>query len=92
MLEVELKASLVNLSTDQIRDSAEKIGFQVKKRLREIDMYFNGNERDFRTPMKLCDCEAAKISPMEGLPRFSSLTKVPNRIKSLVLEPNLKLL
>ena len=32
MLEVELKASLVNLSTDQIRDSAEKIGFQVKKK------------------------------------------------------------
>lgn len=48
MLEVELKVSLADLSTDQIRDSAEKIGFQVKKRLREIDMYFNGNERDFR--------------------------------------------
>ena len=32
MLEVELKVSLADLSTDQIRDSAEKIGFQVEKK------------------------------------------------------------
>ena len=86
MLEVELKASLVNLSTDQIRDSAEKIGFQVKKRLREIDMYFNGNERDFR------DTDEALRRRQRQMCIRDRLTKVPNRIKSLVLEPNLKLL
>ena len=49
MLEVELKASLVNLSTDQIRDSAEKIGFQVKKRLRDF--------RDTDEALRLRSCQ-----------------------------------
>ena len=48
MLEVELKASLEGFSPEEIQKKAQDIGFRMKNELREIDMYFNGNDRDFR--------------------------------------------
>lgn len=47
MLEVELKASLAGIAPEQIQETAERMGFLFGKSLREIDIYFNGNDRDF---------------------------------------------
>ena len=60
MLEVELKASLEGFSPEEIQKKAQDIGFRMKNELREIDMYFNGNDRDFRVTdeaLRLRSCQ-----------------------------------
>ena len=48
MYEVEIKASLAGLTKEQLRAAAEKKGFSQVRTLQETDLYFNGNDRDFR--------------------------------------------
>ena len=48
MLEVEIKANLTEFAKENIRDKAEKLGFVYSSTLKETDLYFNGNDRDFR--------------------------------------------
>lgn len=47
MLEVELKASLDGFSLEKIQKKAQDMGFCLQQELREIDIYFNGCDRDF---------------------------------------------
>lgn len=47
MLEVEIKAALGQLKKEQLQNAAEKIGFTPAGSLQEIDIYFNGNDRNF---------------------------------------------
>lgn len=48
MLEIELKASLLGIDTNQLKDAFSKAGFKKGLRKEETDLYFNGNDRDFR--------------------------------------------
>lgn len=48
MLEIELKASLSGIDTVQLRDALKETGFTKGLRKEETDLYFNGNDRDFR--------------------------------------------
>lgn len=48
MYEVEIKASLDGITKEQLRTAANTAGFSYLESLRETDIYFNGNERDFR--------------------------------------------
>ncbi len=48
MLEIELKASLSGINTGQLRDALKETGFTKGLRKEETDLYFNGNDRDFR--------------------------------------------
>lgn len=48
MLEVELKASLGDLTAEELEKRALALGFLPEERVREEDVYFNGAERDFR--------------------------------------------
>ena len=48
MLEVEIKAALGRMSVDDVIAEAEELGFSYDRTLRETDVYFNGNDRDFR--------------------------------------------
>lgn len=60
MLEVELKASLKGFTTTQIKEASQELGFNPQRSLREIDVYFNGSSRDFRTTdeaLRLRSCQ-----------------------------------
>ncbi len=60
MLEVEFKASLSGFSMEEIHQKALETGFHQEKHLKEIDVYFNGNDRDFRTTdeaLRLRSCQ-----------------------------------
>lgn len=48
MLEAELKASLAGVSAEAVLDRALALGFAPEEWVRETDIYFNGNDRDFR--------------------------------------------
>ena len=48
MLEVEFKASLSGFSMEEIHQKALETGFHQEKHLKEIDVYFNGNDRGWR--------------------------------------------
>ena len=48
MLEVEVKASLKGVSVPQLRAAVEAKWGPYRAALRETDLYFNGNDRDFR--------------------------------------------
>lgn len=47
MLEVEIKSALGAVSKEQLKEAAEQMGFTFRKTLREVDVYFNGNDRNF---------------------------------------------
>ena len=47
MLEVEIKADLGELKKEAIQGSAAEMGFVPADSLQEIDIYFNGNDRNF---------------------------------------------
>ena len=47
MLEVEIKAALGDVTAEALQQRAEKKGFEKAAALREIDVYFNGNDRNF---------------------------------------------
>lgn len=47
MLEVEIKADLGELKKEEIQGSAAEMGFVPADSLQEIDIYFNGNDRNF---------------------------------------------
>lgn len=47
MVEVEIKSAIGVLTKEQLQKAAEKIGFVQADSLREIDVYFNGNDRNF---------------------------------------------
>ncbi len=47
MLEVEIKASLGALKKEQLQEAAIGMGFVQAGTLQEIDVYFNGNDRNF---------------------------------------------
>lgn len=47
MLEVEIKAALSGHSIAQLEKMAEGLGFLKGDTLQEIDVYFNGNDRNF---------------------------------------------
>lgn len=48
MLEIELKASLEGMSSEEVLHRAQSCGFVPCEQVRETDIYFNGNQRDFR--------------------------------------------
>lgn len=48
MLEVELKAALTGVPTEALRRAAGRTGFVLRRELRETDVYFCANNRDFR--------------------------------------------
>lgn len=48
MLEAELKASLGDLTAEELADRAAALGFLPVEQVQETDVYFNGTERDFR--------------------------------------------
>ena len=47
MLEVEIKAAVTGHTKEQFKKAAEKLGFIKGGTLQEIDVYFNGNDRNF---------------------------------------------
>lgn len=47
MVEVEIKSAIGVLTKEQLQEAAEKMGFVQADSLREIDVYFNGNDRNF---------------------------------------------
>lgn len=47
MLEVEIKACLGDITIKELQTAAERRGFVFDKTLHEVDIYFNGNNRDF---------------------------------------------
>lgn len=47
MLEVEIKASLGQLKKEQLQEAAHAMGFVQTDNLQEVDVYFNGNDRNF---------------------------------------------
>ena len=63
MLEAEIKASLAGLSTETLLEQAGSMGFRPAAQLRETDMYFNGNDRDFRRTD-----EALRLRRVQALP------------------------
>lgn len=63
MLEAEIKASLAGLSTETLLEQAGSMGFRPAAQLRETDMYFNGNDRDFRRTD-----EALRLRRVQTLP------------------------
>ena len=72
MLEAELKASLGELTAEQIAERAREMGFLPEKELRETDVYFNGTERDFRRTDEALRLRSVSHSP-DG-PRESLVT------------------
>ena len=48
MLEIELKAALEGMSSEEVLHRAQSCGFVPCEQVRETDIYFNGNQRDFR--------------------------------------------
>lgn len=48
MLEAELKASLGDLTAEELAERAAALGFLPEEQVQETDVYFNGTERDFR--------------------------------------------
>ena len=48
MFEVEIKASLGKSTIGDVTEKAVELGFIYDRTLREVDTYFNGNDRDFR--------------------------------------------
>ena len=72
MLEAELKASLAGMSTDELLGRACSLGFRPVRRLRETDVYFNGNDRDFcRTDEAL---RLRRVRKLPGGPEVCLLT------------------
>lgn len=60
MLEVEIKAALGDKTPALIEGIAERNGFVRAEMLREIDVYFNGNDRNFMKTdeaLRLRSCE-----------------------------------
>lgn len=47
MLEVEIKACLGDVTMQELKAAAQRQGFVFDKTLHEVDIYFNGNNRDF---------------------------------------------
>ena len=48
MLEIELKASLEGMFSEEVLHRAQSCGFVPCEQVRETDIYFNGDQRDFR--------------------------------------------
>ncbi len=48
MIEVELKIKIDKNKIDEFRSKIEKLGFKKQSLKKEIDIYFNGIDRDFR--------------------------------------------
>ena len=48
MIEIEIKAMLDTQISSEILESATDLGFEVCWRGVEEDVYYNGNDRDFR--------------------------------------------
>lgn len=48
MLEIELKASLEGISPQALESALKKAGFAPGQIKEETDIYYNGNDRDFR--------------------------------------------
>lgn len=48
MLEIEIKASLAGISVGKLLDRAGALGFEPAGQMRELDLYFNGRDRDFQ--------------------------------------------
>ena len=63
MLEAELKASLEGLSPEDLASRALALGFVPGEQLRERDVYFNGDHRDFRRTD-----EALRLRSVRALP------------------------
>lgn len=63
MLEAELKASLGELTLEELADRALALGFLPGEQVQERDVYFNGAERDFRRTD-----EALRLRSVQHLP------------------------
>lgn len=63
MLEAEIKASLAGVSAEVLLERAGSMGFRPAAQLRETDVYFNGNDRDFRRTD-----EALRLRRVQTLP------------------------
>lgn len=60
MLEVEIKASIGDKTAEQVEKTAEMEGFVRAETLHEVDVYFNGNDRNFMKTdeaLRLRSCE-----------------------------------
>ena len=77
MLEVEIKAALTGHTKEQFKKAAEKLGFIKGGTLQEIDVYFNGNDRNF---MKTDEALRLRSSMREPA-KPSSPTKAPSWIR-----------
>lgn len=77
MLEVEIKAALSGLTRELISDRAVKLGFVHSRTLKETDLYFNGNDRDFRhtdEALRLRNCQHIKPGSTAGSPSETLIT------------------
>ena len=63
MLEVELKATLAGITPEEVEARCEALGFLADRELREVDIYFNGVDRDFRR-----SDEALRLRSCKSLP------------------------
>lgn len=63
MLEAEIKASLDGISVGELLEQATALGFRPVRQLRETDIYFNGNDRDFRRTDEALRLRRARMLP-----------------------------
>lgn len=71
MIEVEIKASAAPLTLDEIKKKAGAAGFVPKTSMRETDVYFNGNDRNF-----LKTDEALRLRTYENIDTGGSQTAI----------------
>ncbi len=62
MLEIEIKAKCPR-SPDEIGQALNALGFERQETREEIDIYFNGNDRDFRKTDEALRLRSARLLP-----------------------------
>ena len=70
MLEVEFKAALEGIAPEQLEAARQALGFRPTVSLREVDTYYNGQDRDFRKTdeaLRLRSCTRLPDGPSESL-------------------------
>ena len=73
MLEIEIKAALKKITKDTVIDALHAAGFEEGRLKRESDLYFNGNDRDFRQTDEALRIRSSRSLKPSG-PTICSLT------------------